>query len=57
MAIVKWRGTGDIPTREELDHPDARVVTAVFYLDLGPGSALAVDLARAMVPELAKLLE
>lgn len=57
LSIVKWRGTGDIPTREELDHPDARVITAVFYLDIGPGSAVAVDAARAMMPELAKLLE
>lgn len=57
LSIVKWRGTGEVPTREELDHPDARVITAVFYLDIGPGSAVAVDAARAMLPELAKLLE
>lgn len=57
MSIVKWRGTGDVPTPEELDQPDARVVTAVFYLDIGPGSAVAVDVARAMVPELARMLE
>lgn len=57
MSIVKWRGTGDVPTPEELDQPDARVVTAVFYLDIGPGSAVAVDVARAMMPELAELLE
>ncbi len=57
LSIVKWRGTGEVPTREELDHPDARVITAVFYLDIGPGSAVAVDAARAMMPELAKLLE
>jgi hypothetical protein len=57
LSIVKWRGAGDIPTREELDQPDARVVTAVFYLDIGPGSAVAVEAARAMMPELAKLLE
>lgn len=57
LSIVKWRGAGDIPTTEELDHPDSRVITAVFYLDIGPGSAVAVDVARVMVPELAKLLE
>jgi cell division protein FtsI/penicillin-binding protein 2 len=57
MSIVKWRGTGDIPTPEELDQPDSRVVTAVFYLDIGPGSAVAVELARTIVPEIAPLLE
>lgn len=57
MSIVKWRGTGDIPTPEELEQPDARVVTAVFYLDIGPGSAVAVELARTIVPELVPLLQ
>jgi len=57
MSIVKWRGTGDVPTREEIDHPDSRVVTAVFYLDVGPGSTVAVDVARAITPELAPLLK
>lgn len=57
LSLVKWKGADDIPTREELDAPDARVITAVFYLDLGPGSAIAVEAARTMMPELAKLLE
>lgn len=57
LSIVKWRGAGDIPTPQELTHPDSRVVTAVFYLDVGPGSAVAVDVARAMLPEIALLLE
>jgi hypothetical protein len=57
MSIVKWRGTGDIPTPEELDAPDARVITAVFYLDIGPGSAVAVEVARALTPEIARLIE
>lgn len=57
MSIVKWRGTGEVPTPEELNHPDSRVVTTVFYLDIGPGSAVAVDVARGMMPEIARLLE
>lgn len=56
MSIVKWRGTGDVPTPEELDQPDARVITATFYLDIGPGSAVAVELARTLVPQLEPLL-
>jgi cell division protein FtsI/penicillin-binding protein 2 len=56
MSIVKWRGTGDVPTPEELDQPDSRVVTATFYLDIGPGSAVAVELARAVIPQLEPLL-
>lgn len=57
LSIVKWRGLGDIPTPDELDQPDSRVVTAVFYLDIGPGSAIAVDLARTLIPEISGLLE
>lgn len=57
ISIVKWRGTSDVPTPEELDHPDSRVVTAVFYLDIGPGSAVAVELARAVLPQFTALLE
>jgi hypothetical protein len=57
MSIVKWRGTGDVPTPEELNDPDARVVTVVFYLDIGPGSAVAVDVARGMFPEISALLD
>ena len=57
LCIVKWKGPGDVPTAEELQQKDARVITAAFYLDIGPGSAVAVDVARALVPEIAKLLE
>ncbi len=56
MSIVKWRGAGEVPTPEELDQPDSRVITATFYLDIGPGSAVAVELARAIVPQLEPLL-
>jgi cell division protein FtsI/penicillin-binding protein 2 len=57
LSIVKWRGTDDIPTPDELDQPDSRVVTAVFYLDIGPGSAVAVELARTILPEITGLLQ
>jgi cell division protein FtsI/penicillin-binding protein 2 len=57
LCIVKWKGADDVPTAEELQQKDARVITAAFYLDIGPGSAVAVDVARALVPEIAKLLE
>jgi hypothetical protein len=57
MSIVKWRGTGEIPTPAELAQDDARVITVVLYLDIGPGSAVAVEAARTMMPEIAKLLE
>jgi hypothetical protein len=57
LSLVKWRGAGDVPTREELSAPESRVVTAVFYYDVGPGSAVAVDAARAMMGELGKLME
>ncbi|HUR83294.1 MAG TPA: hypothetical protein VM733_21225 [Thermoanaerobaculia bacterium] len=56
LSIVKWRGAGDVPTPEELDQPDSRVITATFYLDVGPGSAVAVELARSIVPQLEPLL-
>lgn len=57
MSIAKWRGTGAVPTAAELAQPDARVVTAVFYFDIGPGSPVAVEAARLMLPRLAKLLD
>lgn len=57
LAIVKWRGAGEIPTPEELEQADSRVVTAVVYLDIGPGSAVAVEAARELAPRLVPLLE
>ncbi|MEA2488447.1 MAG: hypothetical protein QOH21_239 [Acidobacteriota bacterium] len=57
FSIVKWRGAGDIPTPQELEQDDSRVVTAVLYLDIGPGSAVAVEAARQLVPNLVHALE
>ena len=57
LSLVKWKGAGDVPTPEELQQPDARVVTAVFFVDLGPGSPVAVEAARAMLPRIAELLD
>jgi hypothetical protein len=57
FSIVRWRGAGDIPTPGELEADDARVVTVVLYLDIGPGSAVAVEAARQIVPDLVPLLE
>jgi hypothetical protein len=57
FSVVKWRGVTDVPTAEELAQPDSRVITTVLYLDIGPGSAVAVDAAREIVPRLIPLLE
>jgi hypothetical protein len=57
MSLAKWRGTPGVPTAAELAQPDSRVVTAVFYFDIGPGSAVAVEAARLMMPRIVKLLE
>jgi hypothetical protein len=57
LCIAKWRGPGAIPTPDELAQPDARVITATFYFDIGPGSTVAVEAARQMLPRIAKLLE
>lgn len=57
LSLVKWKGAGDVPTAQELQQPDARVVTAVFFFDIGPGSPVAVEGARAMLPRIAKLLD
>lgn len=57
LSIVKWRGTGEIPTPEEIAHPDSRVLTIVAYLDIGPGSAVAVEAVRELLPRVAHLLE
>jgi cell division protein FtsI/penicillin-binding protein 2 len=57
LSIVKWKGAGDIPTPQDLAANDARVITIVLYLDIGPGSQVAVEAARAMIPEIVRLLE
>jgi cell division protein FtsI/penicillin-binding protein 2 len=57
LSLVKWKGAGDVPTAQELQQPDARVVTAVFFFDIGPGSPVAIEGARAMLPRIAKLLD
>ncbi len=57
LSIVKWHGAGDIPTAEELAQDDARVITMVFYLDIGPGSAVAVEAARTILPRITRLLQ
>lgn len=57
FTIVKWRGAGDIPTAEELQQEDARVVSVAVYLDIGPGSTVAVEAARQIVPDLLPLLD
>ncbi len=57
FSIVKWRGTGEVPTPQELEQEDSRVITVVLYLDIGPGSAVAVEAARQLVPDLVTLLE
>jgi len=44
-------------TPQELEQPDARVITAAFYYDIGPGSEIAVEAAHLMLPRIAKLLE
>jgi hypothetical protein len=57
MSVAKWRGVNAIPTADDLAQPDARVITAAFYFDIGPGSTVAVEAARLMLPRIAKLLE
>jgi cell division protein FtsI/penicillin-binding protein 2 len=57
LTLVKWKGTPDVPTPADLQHPDARVITAVFYFDIGPGSPVAVEGARAMLGRIGRLLE
>lgn len=57
LSLVKWRGSGDVPTPEELLADDARVITVVVYLDIGPGSQVAVEAARALLPAIEPLLE
>jgi cell division protein FtsI/penicillin-binding protein 2 len=61
LTLVKWRGQGvapnTLPTPADLDSDDARVVTVVIYLDLGPGSTIAVETARQLAPMLYSLLD
>lgn len=57
FSLVKWRGASDVPTPQELDQPDSRVITCVLYLDIGPGSAVAVEGGRELVGRLLPLLE
>jgi cell division protein FtsI/penicillin-binding protein 2 len=61
LTLVKWRAQGGaanaVPTPKDLEGEDARVVTVVIYLDLGPGSAIAVETARELAPLLYPLLD
>jgi cell division protein FtsI/penicillin-binding protein 2 len=57
LSIAKWRGAAGVPTPAELSQPDSRVITAAFYFDIGPGSTVAVEAARQMLPRMGKLLE
>ncbi|MEK6372607.1 MAG: hypothetical protein AABO58_07905 [Acidobacteriota bacterium] len=61
FSIVKWRGAGldneAIPTPDDLRREDSRVITVVLYFDIGPGSPVAVEAARALIPRLYPLLD
>lgn len=61
FTIAKWRGTGvdpnAIPTPQDLEQEDSRVITVALYLDLGPGSTIAVETARELAPALYRLLD
>jgi cell division protein FtsI/penicillin-binding protein 2 len=60
LTFVKWRGGGDpnaLPTPADLEQEDARVITVALYLDLGPGSTIAVETARELAPALYRLLD
>ena len=57
FTLAKWRGTSDIPTPAELAEPDSRVITVALYLDIGPGSEVAVEGGREVVGRLGALLE
>jgi hypothetical protein len=57
-AAVKLDSGLPMPfTPQELESDEARVVTVVIYLDLGPGSAIAVETARQLAPMLYPLLD
>jgi cell division protein FtsI/penicillin-binding protein 2 len=58
FTLAKWRGDpAAVPTAEELARDDSRVVTVTMYFDVGPGSAVAVEAAREMLPKIARLLD
>lgn len=61
LSIVKWRGNGVnpdvLPSPEDLRRDDSRVITVVLYFDVGPGSAVAVEAARRLLPRLQHLLD
>jgi hypothetical protein len=61
FTIAKWRGAGvdpnAIPTPADLEQEDSRVITVALYLDLGPGSTIAVETARELAPTLYRLLD
>ena len=45
-----------VPTVDELDREEVRIVTAAIYLEAGPDSAVAVGAAEELLAELAALL-
>ncbi|MEM7246277.1 MAG: hypothetical protein AAF533_13090 [Acidobacteriota bacterium] len=47
----------ELPSREQLDHPETRIISVALHLDVGPDSRRAVRLARQVLPELLPLLE
>ncbi|HVE70305.1 MAG TPA: hypothetical protein VNI54_02975 [Thermoanaerobaculia bacterium] len=58
FTIAKWRGDpATVPTAEELALEDSRVITVTMYFDVGPGSAVAVEAAREILPKVAHLLD
>jgi hypothetical protein len=61
FTLAKWRGNNmdpyPVPTPTELQAPDSRVLTVVLYLDIGPGSSVAVSTAGALLPKLVPLLD
>ncbi len=61
LTLVKWRAQGQaadaLPTPQELESDESRVVTVVLYLDLGPGSSVAVETANELAPLLYPLLD
>jgi cell division protein FtsI/penicillin-binding protein 2 len=61
FSIVKWKSESAdpdaVPTPAEIERDDSRVVTVALYLDIGPGSPVAVETARMVVPRLKPLLD
>jgi cell division protein FtsI/penicillin-binding protein 2 len=56
FSLVKWHGDNGVPTPAQLAAPDGRVVTAAIYMDVGPGSTVAVELAAKLIPLLTPYL-